>query len=390
MVQAFRDNVTDWLGRVLAADVYISAEGSAVSDDAIPLPPHLIDQVRQLQPMAHLTTVADVTIITRTGHTNASPQADQTDALQRTTLPWSVTILESDQPIHFPTVYQENIPQKAEEKTARKTNDTWQALSEGAVLISEPLAYERGLSVGDSIIFPTISPAIPSENNDNSVTFASLPIQALLTDFTPDGGRVTMHRQTAQKLGWNKPISGISLRFPETWSADEKAEARDQLAAALVELPVLVQDSQSLRTLSLELFDRTFTITAVLQILTAVVAAAGMVVSGMAHQFERRREWAMLRSMGAEPPQVGRILISGQMVLGIGAGIVAVPFGVLMAWLLAAVVNVRSFGWTLQITVDPWLCLQTIFIAVLTAAVAGWLPARLINKTPMTEAMRWE
>ena len=138
------------------------------------------------------------------------------------------------------------------------------------------------------------------------------------------------------------------------------------------------------------LFDRTFTITTVLQVLTAAVAAAGMIVAGMAHQFERRREWAMLRSMGAAPPHMQRIIISGQVLLGLGAGLVAIPFGILMAWLLAAVINVRSFGWSLQLGVDPWICLQTVLIAVVTAAIAGWLPARVINKTPLAEAMRWE
>ena len=208
-----------------------------------------------------------------------------------------------------------------------------------------------------------------------------LAISALVTDFTPDGGRITMHRQTAEKLGWDYRPSGISLRFQEELPPQQQQALQDLLADNLAEYRLQIQNSQELRNLSLALFDRTFTITTVLQVLTAAVAAAGMIVAGMAHQFERRREWAMLRSMGAAPQHMRRIMVSGQVLLGLGAGVVAIPFGILMAWLLAAVVNVRSFGWSLQLGVDPMICLQTVVIAVVTAAIAGWLPARTINKT---------
>ena len=63
MVQAFRSNVTDWLGRVLSADIYISAEGSAISDEAIPLAPEIIHRVRELAPQTHLTTISQNDIV---------------------------------------------------------------------------------------------------------------------------------------------------------------------------------------------------------------------------------------------------------------------------------------------------------------------------------------
>jgi putative ABC transport system permease protein len=394
MVQAFRGNVTDWLGRVLSADVYVSAEGSAVSDQAIPLPADLVERIRGMYPDAHMTTVADIEVVTQ-APAKLAPAKPATAAAARDTVPWAITIIDSDHAIDFTTI------------GSHSSEEVWQALQAGAVLMSEPLAYERGLTVGDTVIFPTNYHEISDETQDQNpaagetddqaalqlspkLSGHALPIHALVTDFTPDGGRVTLHRTTARKLGWDAPVSGISLRFPEQWTVTEKNDALANIQSAFVDQPFTVLNSAALRALSLELFDRTFTITAVLQVLTAVVAAAGMIVAGMAHQFERRREWAMLRSMGAEPQQVSRIVITGQVVLGIGAGVVAVPFGVLMAWLLAAVVNVRSFGWTLQLSVDPWLCVQTVVIAILTAGVAGWLPARWINKTPMTEAMRWE
>ena len=351
MVQAFRDNVTAWLERVLAADIYVSPEGTTVSDTPVPLPPSLVDQVRALVPEAQPTTVAGVDVVTDLGDR---------------TVPWSVSIIASDAPLDFTTT------------GGADPATVWQQLLDGAILMSEPLAMQRGLVVGDSLRLDGVSGT------------RALPIAALVTDFTPDGGRVTMHQRTALALGWDIELAGISLRLPDHLTAEQRVATRDLVAQELAALPVAVQDTQSLRALSLELFDRTFTITAVLQVLTAVVAAAGMIVAGMAHQLERRREWALLRSMGAAPPHVGRVLISGQVVLGLGAGLVAVPFGIVMAWLLAAVVNLRSFGWSLQLAVSPALCLQTVVIAVLTAAIAGWLPARLINRTPLPEAMRWE
>ncbi len=338
----------------MSADVYISAEGNSISDTGIPLPPTVLKLVREVVPDAHLTTIAQTDMVTKGAEAGS-------------TYPWQVTVIESDRAIPFATI------------SARDVTDVWNDLQAGSILISEPLARQRQLTAGATLQLDASYDGLQR-----------LPVSDLLTDFTPDGGRITMHRQTAENLGWTYNPTGISIRFEENISAAQRRSAQAELAQRLADYPLKIQNSEELRETSLELFDRTFTITTVLQVLTAVVAAAGMIVAGVAHQYERRREWAMLRSMGASPQHMRRILISGQVLLGFGAGLAAIPFGVLMAWLLAAVINVRSFGWSLQLTVSPLLCVQTLCIAVITAAIAGWLPARMINKTPLPEAMRWE
>ena len=179
MVQAFRSNVTDWLGRVLSADIYISSEGTTISDEAIPLDPEILQQVRALSAEAHLTTIAQTDIVT------LDPQSDAT-------LPWSVTIIDSEKSIEFATI------------GSKDADEIWQQLQAGAVLVSEPLARQRGLQQGEHLQLEPF----------NSVS-SRLTIAALVTDFTPDGGRITMHRSTAEALGWTYEPSGISLRFDQ-------------------------------------------------------------------------------------------------------------------------------------------------------------------------------
>ena len=57
-----------------------------------------------------------------------------------------------------------------------------------------------------------------------------------------------------------------------------------------------------------------------------------------------------------------------RLLMGLLAACVAMPTGVLMAWVLIESVQKRAFGWTMPFSVDGTLLLQTLLVGLLAEA----------------------
>ena len=66
------------------------------------------------------------------------------------------------------------------------------------------------------------------------------------------------------------------------------------------------------------------------------------------------------------------------------------PLGMALALVLILVVNRRSFGWTLQVHIDPQILLQALALALAAALLAGLYPAWRMARTPPALALREE
>src|SRR5690606_24672778 len=95
----------------------------------------------------------------------------------------------------------------------------------------------------------------------------------------------------------------------------------------------------------------------------------------MTLQLERLREYAILRATGMTPGDVAAMVLLQTGVLGLCAGLLALPLGLLMSELLIEVINRRSFGWTLQQTLPPGVLIEALLLAVGAALLAGLYPA---------------
>jgi putative ABC transport system permease protein len=151
-----------------------------------------------------------------------------------------------------------------------------------------------------------------------------------------------------------------------------------------------VRSTRALREASLEIFDRTFAITGVLRTITIVVAFVGMLAALMALQLERVREVGVLRALGLTPRQVWAVITGQTGLMGLLAGILAVPGGLVLAGVLVLVINRRSFGWTMPIDPTPSILLQGVALSVLAAVLAGLYPAWRMATASPAEALRDE
>jgi len=170
---------------------------------------------------------------------------------------------------------------------------------------------------------------------------------------------------------------------PETF--EEKVES---LSAGRQTL--LVTATGDILKMSLDIFDRTFTITNVLYLLTIAVAFVGMVGALSALQMERVRELGTLRALGFTPFQVGGLVNVQTLGLGLLAGLAALPLGIVMAWILLHVINRRAFGWQIDMSVSPGALLGALALAIAASALAGVYPSWRMARTAPAVAMREE
>jgi putative ABC transport system permease protein len=62
--------------------------------------------------------------------------------------------------------------------------------------------------------------------------------------------------------------------------------------------------------------------------------------------------------------------------------------GLVLAWVLLAVINVEAFGWRLPMYLFPWDWLVLLVLTLVAAVVAAALPARRLAKVPPAELLR--
>ena len=250
----------------------------------------------------------------------------------------------------------------------------------GGLLISEVLANRLGVREGSTLEILTPSGA------------RQFPVVAVFYDYSTDGGKVLMDRVLYRSL-WHDDLVTV---YPVYLAQDGNLE---QVRRRIIEqvgtrdeggLPPLVISNLELRKEILEIFDRTFLLTYVLEAIAVVIAMLGIVNTLVTSVLERRREFATLRAIGGSELQVRQLVLWEAAYLG-GIGIVlGLIGGGLLSLLLIKVINRQSFGWTIQMIVPIGSLLQAVGLAVVATLVAGYFPARWAARQPVIEGLREE
>jgi putative ABC transport system permease protein len=389
MIASFRATVGVWLDATLLADIYVSSPQSS-SNRAVTIDPSLVQRIANVPGIRSIETYRNVTV--------HSPDlgAVRLNAVTATKRRGA-------------TVY----------RWAIGTPDqVWDAVEQGAVVVTEPFANRHGISVPSSMSnvqrptsndqspnpannTATSNPRLPTPNSQLPITHYPLPTVQLLTDkgvrafpvvaisydYSSDQGAIVMHLDTYRQ-NWNDhDISSVAAFVaPE---ADAK-QIEDAVRAALSGAGVRVQSNKALREVALVIFDRTFAITSALRIVAIVVAFIGILSALMALQLERTRELGTLRAAGMTLPQLWRLTLMETGLMGATAGLLAMPTGLALSAVLIYVINLRSFGWTIFFSPVPEVYLQALIVSVFAALCAGVYPMWRMGKMEVAAALRSE
>ncbi|MDE0505178.1 MAG: FtsX-like permease family protein, partial [Candidatus Poribacteria bacterium] len=152
----------------------------------------------------------------------------------------------------------------------------------------------------------------------------------------------------------------------------------------------IIRSNRALRANALGVFDRTFSIFVALQMLSAVVAFIGVLSALMSLQLERTREIGALRSIGITRGQLAKLTLLETGLMGAIAGVIAMPTGLVLATILIYIINLRSFGWTLQMQLQPSQFSLAFVVALISALLASIYPAWRMGQMQPAEALRTE
>ena len=345
MIASFREAVVSWLEGTLRADVYVSAPSLVGNRPDAALEPALVERLATTPGVARAGTSRSVLVPGAGG-------------------PVQVVALDVD-PLRPPRWrFREGSP------------DAVWGPDGDQVIVSEPYANRRGARVGDVV-------RLRSDRGERDFR-----VGGVFYDYGSSSGVVVMSRRTYDRFWDDRRVSGLAIEAAP--GADVAALIVALRERAGVDQEVVVRSNRALREASLEIFDRTFAITGVLRTLTVTVAFIGMLAALMALQLERAREIAVLRTLGLTPRQVWGLVTTETGLMGLLAGVLAVPGGLMLAGILVLVINRRSFGWTMPIDPSPAILLQGVVLSVLAALLAGLYPAWRMARALPADALRDE
>jgi putative ABC transport system permease protein len=351
MISSFRTTVNDWLGAALDADIFVSQAGPTFAGSSARLEPAIAERLAAVPGVARVSAAREAAVVA----------PDYPDLPPVNVLASDFDIAGENRRFAWSTVAPG--PHQA-------------LLDEGAIMVSEPLALKRGITPEQ--------PTLTLVTDRGPVTFDVLGVYY---DYTSDQGTAYMSRDTYQRY-FDDPFITSMAAFV---AADaDPAAVLDAARAALADLDLAVQSNRELRASALEIFDRTFTITIALRLLATMVAFVGILSALMALQLEYTAEYGTMKAIGLLPGQQWLYTLLQTTLMGVIAGLMAIPTGIVMAAVLIYVINVQSFGWTMPLTIQPLEILTAFAVAVVAALLAGIVPAWTSVRMNIVEALRTE
>jgi putative ABC transport system permease protein len=140
----------------------------------------------------------------------------------------------------------------------------------------------------------------------------------------------------------------------------------------------------------MRIFDRTFAITYALEAIAVFVAVMGVGGALLALVIDRRREFGLLRFLGAADRQVRRMILFEAGLLGLLANLAGMILGFFLSLLLIYVINKQSFGWTIQFHWPIAVLLTALSLVYAATLLAGLYPARIATKLVPIEVIHEE
>lgn len=348
MIDSFRKTVILWLDETLQSDIYLSGPIYTAALPMSPVAPEVIDRLRTWPGVERVDTLRSTSVQSRFGEVNLSATDNPTVGFERLFL-----FLDG------------------------KREQVWDRLLAGEVLVSEPLANRLGLRKPGGII-----------EVNTPQGWHSFRVMGVYFDYASSEGTLLMAMKLYRELWQDKAVTSVGLRLASGIDADQVV--RDLQDALASEQQLVIRANRTLRRDVLMVFDRTFTITVALRIQATVVAFIGVLSALFLLQVEKQREVGIYHALGFTPAQLRRMVFLETGLMGLAAGLLAMPTGYALAMILIYVINKRSFGWTLQLSAEPGAFLQGLLVALVAALLAGVVPAVRFSRMSAAETIRYD
>lgn len=330
MVSSFRLTFTGWLDQRLAAELYVTAR---TEDEAARLRTWLNPRVEAVLPIWNTE-----------GEVRGQPAQIYGVANHAT--------------------YRNNWP------LLQSVPDVWDRVASGnSAIINEQLYRRDGLKLGDALTLPG---------------GWQTQIAGIYSDY---GNPLAQVMVGVDALGQRYPEVS-RLRYGVRLDPAKVPALREDLGRDFDLPPQNMVDQAAIKQTSLDIFEKTFAVTAVLNVLTLGVAGVAMFASLMTLSGMRLPQVAPLWAMGLTRRSLVWLELARTMVLAVLTMVAALPVGIGLAWVLLAIVNVEAFGWRLPMHLFPADWARLGGLSVLAALFAALIPLRRLARLAPTDLLK--
>ncbi|MFJ2986650.1 ABC transporter permease [Collimonas sp. NPDC087041] len=335
MVSSFRVSVDDWVQQLLSEDIYVRTAGGGETGAMGPT---------EQQALAAVPGVAHTTFL-RSANLALDPARPPVTLIARMidagdpgrTLPLSGALIS---------------PAALTASNAAGALPIW---------VSEAMVDLYGYRLGQRVMLP-----IGGQRH-------AFVVAGIWRDYARQTGAIQLRLSDYQRLSGDNQVSDAALTLQP--GADANA-----VIGAMRRLPfgAALEFSQpgDIRATTLKIFDRSFAVTYLLEIVAIVIGLFGVAATFSAQTLARTREFGMLRHVGITRRQILAMLaLEGGLLTALGMAV-----GFLLGWtislILVFVVNPQSFHWTMDLHM-PWRGLGSVALLLLLSAGATALLAGL-------------
>ncbi len=250
----------------------------------------------------------------------------------------------------------------------QSTANAWSRLRAGDTgLVSEQLARRMKLAIGDRI-------EVPAPGGDWPVE-----VVGIYADYGNPKGQIAVNYAALIRRFPGIPQTRFGLRVGPAEIPPLLSALRDKFALDDRNLA----DQATMKTESKRIFNRTFAVTTALNAFTLGVAGIALLTSLLTLSNSRLPQLAPLWAIGITRRRLAAIELLKTMSVALITALLALPLGLLVAWCLIAIVNVKAFGWRLPFHVFPLQLFELLGVAMAAALCAAALPVfRLARMQP--------
>lgn len=327
MVYSFRGSVDDWLTELLPADLYLRASSSSASGD---LDPRVVARVAELPGVERVRAVRFDSV--RLGAERLEMSLIARPVRASTGLPLVSGTLRPPASAGTPP----------------------------PVWISEATAERLGLAIGDALSLPLAG------------QIRGFRVAGVWRDYARQRGALVIELADYRAFSGDPHINNLGL-FVE--SGTEPKAVMAAIRAILDEGVGEMILPGDLREMILDVFDRTFLVTYLMEAVAVLIGLFGVSTTFAALATSRRKEFGILRHLGLRRRQIGALLAIEAAVttaVGVVVGLIA---GAVIALILIEVINPQSFHWSMEMRLPHEVLAvfsaALILLAALAARLAG-------------------
>ncbi|MEM0899695.1 MAG: FtsX-like permease family protein [Pseudomonadota bacterium] len=246
--------------------------------------------------------------------------------------------------------------------------NVWDRVAAGeTALINEQLSRREDLQPGDTV---------------NVGADWQLEVGGVYSDYGNPRGQAIVSLALLEQRFPDEPRLNFAIRSDN--AAALASAMRDDFGLD----PANIIDQASIKEFSLNVFERTFTITGALNVLTLSVAGFAILTALLTLASLRLPQLAPAWALGITRQRLSRLELLRSVALAALTFVLAVPVGLALAWALLAIVNVEAFGWQLPMHIFPMQWLWLFVLAVVAAALAAFIPARRLAATAPADFLK--